>query len=857
MAGSGTLCDAEWLSSLNIGTKPSHLWSATLVPPIAQALPPEILQQIFYYLPPIDFESARRACTGWFYASLSLLLQKAMARRAGWSSCFGPLEHPQALCFQISERLAREAALSPRLANRGIGYEPSSADAATTPVSHTACISLHSLPNGTTTLHPTPSSCNRFLLLTLGCTIYIYALSHTDSILIPVTSIIAPRRVLATSMDTSAGRFAVAALLDNRVGMVCELDDLGPAPPPSPGVYAGRARSIVAPDPLEGTTGTAVATVTSTQHGFERIQGGAIDGGEVNVIHIRSPTQQVQLFNASMNTQSEQTWLGGSLPLFGNSSRGGADITSQLPRSPPRPYLLNDTPTNGATPPIPIHPGALNLYPHICSPQDLPRTVAICPSRRCVAFGCAAGVELHWVDARGGRNLMKWFPLTAPSEVLAFLPWRKGVDVGNRLRLVSSVDLPSVSDREGSEGGSLALMRGWEGVLGARGRVWRALRRWGWDMDPNADLDDDGNTVGDGIMRRRDSASADADGFDHYKAIPLADGTHLLFVDPGSRDLMLGCDAPHAAGTARLLRKVRFVPPPSSHFNMNARSDMSSGSPPDANVREDESADDSTRHRRTGTKNKTAPTAYAASRDLSRGVRVVAAYGDVVVLYTIPPDVFKDLERVTGRTVEGPNGFPRFPDGELVLRRVEPGVEHHESRGEQGNRARGRRRSGSENGSGWGEWCEWWDYEGVSGDCQEREHDDGVAVEGEGESAERRTVKDLLPLRVEGVVVGLCKDVEAVVVASVGEDDRGDLIPAATGETEDSICDADAREATPACPGADRDDLVVWAFGEGGRVAVAWRLGIEGTRSASVSVTRKVVREDGSIIAVEDDHGAV
>jgi hypothetical protein len=43
--------------------------------------------------------------------------------------------------------------------------------------------------------------------------------------LIAITSILCPRRVLAASMDTSSQRFAIAALLDGRMGLVCDLDE--------------------------------------------------------------------------------------------------------------------------------------------------------------------------------------------------------------------------------------------------------------------------------------------------------------------------------------------------------------------------------------------------------------------------------------------------------------------------------------------------------------------------------------------------------------------------------------------------------------------------------------------------------
>jgi hypothetical protein len=85
---------------------------------------------------------------------------------------------------------------------------------------------------------------------------------------------------------------------------------------------------------------------------------------------------------------------------------------------------------------------------------------------------------------------------------------------------------------------------------------------------------------------------------DHYHAIPLSDGHHVLFIDPPSGRLTLGCDAP-LGGPTKLLRKIMFISPET-----------------DAK-----------------------PRLYSAAADMSQGVRVVVAYGDIIMLYSVPPDV--------------------------------------------------------------------------------------------------------------------------------------------------------------------------------------------------------------------------
>jgi hypothetical protein len=192
--------------------------------------------------------------------------------------------------------------------------------------------------------------------------------------------------------------------------------------------------------------------------------------------------------------------------------------------------------------------------------------VSICPQRRCVAFGCSAGIELHWIDALTGQSLSRWFPLTAPSDYLYFLPPRPGFESANKLRLISSaahpIDRPAINRKFYSCRPTISSF-------------------WG-----SFGFDSNGNRPG-------------SSGCDHYHAIPLSDGHHVLFIDPPSGKLFLGCDAP-LGGPTKLLRKMLLVPPNSGQL----------------------------------------PRLYAAAADLTWGARIVVAYDDTIMLYSVPPDVF-------------------------------------------------------------------------------------------------------------------------------------------------------------------------------------------------------------------------
>ena len=180
--------------------------------------------------------------------------------------------------------------------------------------------------------------------------------------------------------------------------------------------------------------------------------------------------------------------------------------------------------------PIPIETGPRSIYRALCSNDDPPLSIAICPQRRCVAFGCASGIELHWVDALTGQDLNRWFPLTAPSDYLYFLPARKGIDNAKKLRLVSS-----------------------SGLMGMQGRLrerFTSSRSYGWGA---------GAGMGFGYGGWRDN-EVERDSADNYRSVPLSDGYHVLFTDPIDQKLCLGIDAP-LFGPHRMSKKVIFEGP--------------------------------------------------------------------------------------------------------------------------------------------------------------------------------------------------------------------------------------------------------------------------------------------------------
>lgn len=598
---------------------------------MASQLPTEIIHGIYYRLGPADFNSARRTCRSWFIGSLDRSLLETMLRRGGFS---GSTRHDVTANYVLdskvkvndewlmSKRLARECALGPHWT--GSGLPPKACLSETMHKSafvHISTIDFNevAVPCVTTNIAGTiftVSCCGKFVMAANGCLVYIYELNrhyamsghnidiHPGS-LRPITSIICPRRVLACSMDTSSHRYAIAILLDGRMGLVCDITALNqPTRRPSSTQDSPKESSSHHHAKKPSAPGSNVETLRGTSF-LDRIQlnssGSTLTGSQPP---IDSPFvfPGIATTGSSSSTMDDSAWqdvFRGDMP---DSTRtaGPSSRHASLPRAN---KLRPDGRVQSILPPhrdpepgsfiMPIETGPRSLYRNLCSEDDPPRSVAICPQRRCVAFGCSSGIELHWVDALTGQDLNRWFPLTAPSDFLFFLPPRRSVDSAKKLRLISSAAKPSdrPAIRERAYGGRPTSSPFWS--------------RIGSNNFEEGDAYESGNFVS--RIRRGTSFARSfgnrLDYSDHYRAVPLSDGYHILFIDPATDLLCMGSDAP-VGGPTKLMRKIWFE----------------------------------------GPKGQSSPTAYASGSDLSWGVRVIAAFGSgteqSIWLFSVPSDIF-------------------------------------------------------------------------------------------------------------------------------------------------------------------------------------------------------------------------
>ena len=474
-----------------------------IILPLGNQLPTEILEKIYSYLEPADFNAARHTCRTWMIGSLEEKLLTGMLHRGGWLGAaqadalrLEPFERRKLSIISkdwlLSKRLATECALAPEWKATGPPLQDNhgiwdNGTIRNSSLSLTSIIDFSELAKDCLSndedppLQFTVSVCQKYLLIAKDRTIHVYSLIPLDGnppheyggCLRPVTSIDCPERVLAVSMDTSSDRLAVAALLQERIGLVCDIE-------PNGQMLARKLSAKPQTPPFSPPDSNRTLAV------------------------INGPVEDLLAWTSG-DTPSEQAY------------QYQADFVDATL-------------------------GSRSVYGKLCSAHDPPRSVALCPQRRCVAFGNSAGIELHWIDVLSGQDLQRWFPLSSASDFLYFLPNRPSVDSSRKLRVISSAAHPiqtKILDfMYPSRAMWLAKTRSWDLYL-SETDTWRL--DWSSARRPKTE----------NAIRKAE----------HYGARPLSDGFSILFTDPSASKLCLGGDGRQGPGTTQLARRFIFRGP--------------------------------------------------------------------------------------------------------------------------------------------------------------------------------------------------------------------------------------------------------------------------------------------------------
>ena len=298
-------------------------------------LPTEIIQYIYSFLSTVDFNAARHTCRSWFSSSLDHALLSQMLKQAGqWSSI-----------LQIATPMGLAAALEvdqKHIMSKWIARECNLKNTRDTAFVLVGCTDFRALATDrrrTGKLHGevsfTVSLCGRYLIATLNQLAFIYELNHV----------------------CDPGRSAWSIPLRRRRGM-----PLG---------FMRPVASVICPRRILCCS----MDTSSGRHSVAFLMEGRVG----MVCGINGDGQP-----------PEWPWLRSYAPGATSSESVPHSRTTSPPW--PKPCICQErSPVEAPC----VESRERSVYRNICNADDPPRSVAICPQRNCVAFGCSAGIELH------------------------------------------------------------------------------------------------------------------------------------------------------------------------------------------------------------------------------------------------------------------------------------------------------------------------------------------------------------------------------------------------------------------------------------------------------------------------------
>lgn len=272
--------------------------------------------------------------------------------------------------WSLSRMLSRECSLSSEWTGSGVPATNRQDSGVFAEVSHTDFTELasgHSGPEarGNGGLIFITSICGQYVLVGRETIIHVYRIEGSS--LVPATSIVCPRRVLAMSMDVSSGRHAVAALLEGRMGMVCELrftqeqdDD-----PPVEIMVRGNNRSyrtmasgacILSSQTNDFETGIDAA---GRQSRFSECSDSQIP--YIESIDVKSNHQAMSLHSMHDQRTYAQNYINHTSNLKLQGPRHNTSLAGVLNFDQPSCTL-------------PVEDGTSTFYRHLCSEDDPPRS---------------------------------------------------------------------------------------------------------------------------------------------------------------------------------------------------------------------------------------------------------------------------------------------------------------------------------------------------------------------------------------------------------------------------------------------------------------------------------------------------
>ena len=371
----------------------------------AANLPTELLQAVYGHLSPLDFNAARHTCIAWMTASLNVDILAEQLQRGGWwsgasSKVVRFQESRQA--WPVSCYFARECAL----AGNRTGQELSSQSQAPSSPMIEASMSdfgplLESTPSATDhqqSCSPqvcATSTCGRYITVTSGSEMFTYEIEGQSLCLLSRTS--CERQVLSVTIDANPERFVIAAILEGRIGLYIDMlgkSEHGHFTASSPWESAGTLNNA----------STASAPVMDLGIG-DGAGASDVPVGDIDELSLNAGSiGESSFLHQSVEIVTQRSWA-----EYFHSPRAHLRGIRQLPasRNGVWPSTLNFT-DKGKGKKSAAKSLPQLVYRNVCTENDPPISIAISPTRQCVAFGCEAGVELYWVGMNNARQDEFW-----------------------------------------------------------------------------------------------------------------------------------------------------------------------------------------------------------------------------------------------------------------------------------------------------------------------------------------------------------------------------------------------------------------------------------------------------------------
>jgi hypothetical protein len=295
--------------------------------------------------------------------------------------------------WHLSCLLASECALAGKWTGNGVGHYHRT-DLPRNPMAETLNVDLRAISldekgnakNQAKGKTCATSMCGKYYIVAFDTKIYIYEMNGLSFQI--VSRISCNKTVQTVALDASRDSFAMAAILEGRVGLFRDMENTPLPEAVDPWEVANMQSGPASQWPLMELFNAGVRDPWS---GVRDITMGEVDELSINAGSLGAST----LLHPSTNVASQLSWVRYDRD---SKARWSGIRSVQSASDTAWPDELENVEIVKGKMSKSKQPSLLpNVFRNICDENDPPISLAISPTRSSVAFGNKTGVELHWV----------------------------------------------------------------------------------------------------------------------------------------------------------------------------------------------------------------------------------------------------------------------------------------------------------------------------------------------------------------------------------------------------------------------------------------------------------------------------